>query len=300
MQLGQIETRANDASQSDVRTSVLSADELLHFAERGCLRVGRVLNDAQLEEVRGAAREARLAAEDVNLLDESQWMTGDGGVPQEPGRTVSFLFNLWRTKSVFQSLTMTPTFGLWSSQVLGARRVRVLEDNALTKDPLTGGELKWHQDYSYWPLGQPNAVTLWIALDDVTVENGAMQMAIGSHLMGERLPMVFGTGAAYFHDRRPFAVKPVVQPNEVGLDVEFMTMRAGEASLHHALTWHASGPNSTDFERRAAVVRYVADGTVWFGERRYDFNYSSEEVGLRVGEPLDGPFFPLVPERSVV
>jgi len=195
---------------------------------------------------------------------------------------------------------MTPTFGLWSSQVLGARRVRVLEDNALTKDPLTGGELKWHQDYSYWPLGQPNAVTLWIALDDVTVENGAMQMAIGSHLMGERLPMVFGTGAAYFHDRRPFAVKPVVQPNEVGLDVEFMTMRAGEASLHHALTWHASGPNSTDFERRAAVVRYVADGTVWFGERRYDFNYSSEEVGLRVGEPLDGPFFPLVPERSVV
>ena len=39
--------------------------------------------------------------------------------------------------------------------------------------PYSGGELKWHQDYPYWPLAQPNAVTAWIALDDTDEENGA-------------------------------------------------------------------------------------------------------------------------------
>ena len=82
----------------------------------------------------------------------------------------------------------------------------MLEDNALTKDARSGGELRWHQDYAYWPLGQPNAVTIWIALDDVTVANGAVRMAAGSHLLGERLPAVFGTGASYFADRRPAVV----------------------------------------------------------------------------------------------
>ena len=50
--------------------------------------------------------------------------------------------------------------------------------------------------------------------------------------------------------------------------------------MHHALTWHASGANVTDRPRRAAVARYVADGTTWFGARRYEFNYTDEEVGL--------------------
>ena len=69
--------------------------------------------------------------------------------------------------------------------------------------------------------------------------------------------------------------------------------------MHHALTWHASGANSTDHPRRAAVVRYVADGTTWFGADRYEFNYTDEEVGLRLGDPIGGPYFPLVPaERT--
>lgn len=283
-----------------VRNDALSGEEILKFTENGFLRVGRVLSDEKIEQIRLEIAKFRKTEQEIDLLDLSQWEVGEGGVPQEPGKTVSFLFNLWRTSPVYRTLIMDERFALWSSQVLGCRDVRVMEDNALSKDPLSGGELKWHQDFSYWPLAQPNAVTLWIALDDVTLENGAMHMAVGSHLLGERLPTVFGTGASYFKDRRPKSVMPIVEPHSIGLDTEVMTLSAGEATLHHSLTWHASGPNKTNNPRRAAVCRYVADGTIWLGERRYEYNYSSSEVGLNLGDPIGGAYFPVVKKKELV
>ena len=278
-----------------VRTEPLTGAELVSFYQSGYLRLGRILDDEMLRSLREAVTDGRGTA-DGDLLDPAAWPEGEGGVPQEPGRNVSFQFNLWRSDDRYKAVAMDPRLGGWAAQVLGASRVRLLEDNALTKDPHTGGALKWHQDYSYWPLGQPNAVTVWIALDDVTFDNGAVQMAAGSHLLGERLPRVFGTGASYFKDRRPAAVREITEPADEGLEIETIEMRAGEASVHHALTWHASGENSTDQPRRASVFRYVSDGTRWFGATRYEFNYSDDELGLRLGDPIGGAYFPLVPE----
>jgi ectoine hydroxylase-related dioxygenase (phytanoyl-CoA dioxygenase family) len=282
---------------SPMRDFPLSGAELLDFYRVGFLRLGRILDDRLLAQLRGAVADGRVAGED-DLLDPSAWPEGEGGVPQEPGRNVSFLFNLWRRDDRYRDVALDARLGMWAAQVLGATRVRLLEDNALTKDPHTGGELKWHQDYSYWPLGQPNAVTIWIALDDVTVENGAVKMAPGSHLLGERLPRVFGTGATYFRERRPPSVREIGEPEDEGLDVEAIELKAGEATIHHALTWHASGANSTDRARSASVFRYVADGTRWFGAQRYEFNYSDDELGLSLGDPIGGEYFPLIPLRD--
>lgn len=278
-----------------VRTEPVSAEEMWRFYERGFLKVGRVIDDDTVRRLRRSIDKARANHSlDADLLDPAGWPEGEGGVPQEPGRNVSFLFNLWRFDDAFADLVRTPHLAAMATRLLGVTAVRVLEDNALTKDPHSGGELKWHQDYAYWPLGQPNALTVWVALDEVTVANGAMQMVRGSHLLGERLPAVFGTGAVYFRERRPPVIQPITDPEEAGMTIEPVELAPGEASIHHALTWHASGPNTTDQPRRAAVVRYVADGTTWFGARRYEFNYSDEEVDLHVGDPIGGEYFPLV------
>jgi hypothetical protein len=293
---GEVEM-SNAQVGDEIRREALSADDQWDFYHRGYLRLGRILDGGQLDDLRAAVAAARsTGTKESDLLDETAWPDGEGGVPQEPGRNVSFLFNMWRDDPSFRRVAFDPRLAGWAAQLLGAPRVRLLEDNALTKDPLSGGELKWHQDHSYWPLAQPNALTFWIALDDVTLDNGAVRMAAGSHLLGERLPAVFGTGAVYFQERRPPVVRSVVDPSELGLDVDVIEMRAGEASVHHALTWHASGANVTDRPRRAAVFRYVADGTRWFGARRYEFNYTDDELGLRCGDPIGGPYFPLVDE----
>lgn len=40
----------------------------------------------------------------------------------------------------------------------------------------------WHQDAAYdWPLNPVDCASIWIALDDVTLENGAMSFIKGAH-----------------------------------------------------------------------------------------------------------------------
>ena len=283
---------------AQARTSPLTADEIEAFSQRGFLSPGRVLDDSTLDTLRvvveDARRRERERGAEADLLDPTAW-PDDSKPPPEPGKTVGFLFNLWLWNDDIRQAVFNPVLAGWAAQLLGARQVRILEDNALFKDAGKGGSLQWHQDYPYWPLAQPNAVTAWIALYDVDKPNGAMSMVPGSHLTGETLPAAFGTGTTYLSDKRPVTVTAIRDPEELGWPIETIALKAGEVNFHHSLTWHASGPNVSDRPRVSIVVRYVADGTIWLGARRYEFNYSDDEVGIAAGEPLGGKYFPVVP-----
>ena len=284
---------------STIRTSPLTAQEILKFSQKGFLIPGQIFSTDTIESMRyslAKAQEAeRVAGREYDLLDPEAWPTKEKESHSQPGKKVGFLFNLWLHNKEWRQFCFNPTLARWASQLIGSRKIRLLEDNALYKAPRAGGELKWHQDHPYWPLAQPNSVTVWLALDDVYLENGSMQMAVGSHLLGERLPAAFGTGTPYLSEKRPKWIKPVQDPQSEGLETEVIDIKAGEVSIHHSLTWHASGPNNTDHPRRAAIARYVGDGTIWLGSDRYKYNYSDEEVGIGIGEPISGKYFPLVP-----
>src|SRR5688572_22866732 len=189
---------------SEIRSAPLSADEIIAFGEKGYLRPGRVFTDEQVERMRAALDRIRAAeaeaGREYDLLDPLDPSVGKG--VEKKGQSVGFLFNLWLLDDAFREAAFNPTVARWAAQLMGARQVRLLEDGAIYKEPQVGGKLNWHQDYAYWPLAQPLAVTAWIALDDVTLENGCMKMALGSHLLGERLPADFGSGKAYGTDQR--------------------------------------------------------------------------------------------------
>ncbi len=296
-----------------MRQSLLRGSEILDFYERGYVLPGRVFGDADVAEMRELVDEVTVAEQPegrlYDLLDPQLWPDEpDAGSPdvvsetaQRPAETgaeqprVGFLFNLWRVEPRVRKFIFEPRLARWAAQLIGTPAVRLLEDNALWKRPQSQGELRWHQDWPYWPLAQPNAVTAWIALDGTDADNGAMSMAVGSHLTGERLPVAFGTGTPYLHDQRPSTVKPICDPAEMGLKIDTISLRAGEVSFHSSLVWHSSGPNNTELPRRAIVIRYAGDGTVWLGASRYEYNYTDEEVGLDMGDPIGGEYFPLIP-----
>ena len=292
-----------------VRTSPLTAGEITAFYEKGYVRPGKVFSDEQAASLRDLVQRLTRSEDEAgrryDLLDPALWPEEDRSnaetagdedarAARDPAQSFDFLFNMWLVDEDFRAAVFNPTTARWAAQLLGTTRVRLIEDNALNKSPRPH-ELRCHQDYSYWPLAQPNAVTAWVALDDVNERNGAMLMACGSQHLGERLPVVFGTGTPYLRESRPPSVAEVGDPVELGLPVEEVELAAGEVSLHSSLIWHASGPNRSERGRRAIVMRYVADGTIWLGAQRYEYNYSDEEVGLAPGEPIGGRYFPVIP-----
>ena len=179
----------------------------------------------------------------------------------------------------------------FARQLLKSQEVVLLEDGAVIKNPRKGGALHWHQDYPVWPLATPSAVTCWIALDRVTVANGAMTVAVGSHRMGETAPIEFGSGRSFMHTERP-GVPEIGDPISMGLEIVRVELEAGECGFHHALTWHASGPNETDNTRWGYVPRYVAGGTIWLGSQRFPYNFTDDEAGVAIGDPIGGQHFP--------
>lgn len=295
---------------SEVRTDPLTPQEVAQFHEEGFLFPIRVLSDAQVAEVRAAlddhleGRRESKAYELTNpiLADQGKATVGVGapsavaektGEVEKKPHSVPFLFNLWERDERFWAVVANPIIAGMARQLLASEEVVLMEDGAVVKKPVVGGKLSWHQDYAYWPLMTPGAVTCWIALDDVGAENGGMQVAVGSHKLGEKLPVEFGDGSSFLHGERP-GLGEVLPPEEAGLEVVGYELKAGECGFHHALTWHASGPNTSPNPRRGFIPRYVAGGTIWLGSLRFPYNYTDEELECAPGEPIHGPHFPRI------
>ena len=295
---------------SDVRTDPLTPEEIATYHEQGFLFPIRVLDDSQVAELREALDdhlEGRRASQAYELTDPiidaaaGEATVGSGAatavvekseVEKKP-HSVPFLFNLWERDERMWKVVSNPVIAGMARQLLGSREVVLMEDGAVVKKPVVGGRLAWHQDYAYWPLASPGAVTCWIALDDVSAANGGMQVAKGSHRLGEKLPVEFGDGTSIMHEERP-GIGEVRPPEEEGLEVVGYELRAGECGFHHALLWHASGPNLSENPRRGFIPRYVAGGTVWLGALRFPYNYSDAELECAPGEPIHGPHFPRI------
>ena len=76
----------------------------------------------------------------------------------------------------------------------------------ILKDPKIGGAWAWHQDYGYWyqnGLLYPDLVSVFIAVDKATRENGCLQVIKGSHLMGRIDHILTGDQASWYLRLRP-------------------------------------------------------------------------------------------------
>jgi ectoine hydroxylase-related dioxygenase (phytanoyl-CoA dioxygenase family) len=106
----------------------------------------------------------------------------------------------------------------------------------------------WHQDASYWPFDISRTVTAWLAIDDVDVENGCMEVIPGTHRMGA-LKWENTKSAAVLHQE-------IVDAEQYGERVPF-ELKAGEMSLHADMLAHGSPPNLSNRRRGGLTMRYT-------------------------------------------
>lgn len=119
-------------------------------------------------------------------------------------------------------------------------------DQMFMKPPFHGSAAGWHQDSASWPgLLPADQVTVWIALDEATSENGCLRYIRGSHKLGLVL--------------KEFV--PQIIEQSVPRDEVVVPVPARGAVIHHTLTFHSSGRNETAMRRRGYAIHYMASAT---------------------------------------
>jgi ectoine hydroxylase-related dioxygenase (phytanoyl-CoA dioxygenase family) len=115
----------------------------------------------------------------------------------------------------------------------------------------TGLAVPWHQDGQYWPIRPLASCTVWVALDDSTVENGCLRIVRGSHRMK----------TIYHHrleERADYALEQHIDESEFDesqiVDVE---LQAGQMSIHDVYAIHGSRVNQSSKRRAGFAIRYM-------------------------------------------
>ena len=126
--------------------------------------------------------------------------------------------------------------------------VQLFNEQFVVKGAGKGASFAWHQDGAYVGYDHPSYLTVWIALDDTTEENGCVYV----------LP-------------RNLDENPGLDPhewNESGTEMNGyfgtdpglpMHAKAGTIVAFSSLTLHRSGPNTTPNPRRAYVCQYSVE-----------------------------------------
>jgi ectoine hydroxylase-related dioxygenase (phytanoyl-CoA dioxygenase family) len=219
-----------------------NVQQLAEAYERdGCVRVRGLLPAPLLAEVRGAL--GRYLHDVVPTLP-----AGDRTL--EADQTT--VRNLWRMQEhdpFFKALAERPEIRTLVAKLVHGEPV-LMAVETFNKPARVGSGVPPHQDNAYFCQTPPDALTIWIAIDAATLENGPIYYLKGSHRLGVLPHRPSGVAG----NSMGLAEMPARTGDKTD---EFCgTLEAGDAMIHHSQTIHWSAPNKTDRPRCGLLLVY--------------------------------------------
>lgn len=207
-----------------------------------------------------------------------------------PGNFYNEIFPARRNEILRDFIRLSPIAEI-AATAMGCQSIRYFNDQLLVKEPGTSAETPWHQDLPYFPCDGEHICSVWVALDSVTRETGALSFVKGSHLTGKLYrPQNFGTG----QDRGDEAMDgpvPDIDGNPAAFPTICYPLAPGDVTVHSARTLHgAKGNLSPSSRRRGYTIRLLGDGTVWRVRAYMPRGFQS----LEDGAPISGDSYPLL------
>jgi len=292
-----------DYGERFIRPLYTTQEQRDAYARDGHLIIEDILNQAQLEEWRTRV-DAAVATRGTDWIlptkNQADFLK-PATIPAEFYHAVfTQRVNLRDTDVGMRELLhgIKHTLGRIAAELMEVKSVRFYDDEALIKEPFASPTLL-HYDGPAWSHDNPNGVSAWFGLDDVTIQNGAMYMLSGSHKLvrqhfdenGGKFLRIAPDPSYHSKMNDIFSRKPKCIPAAKNLPISPVTMRAGSVSFHSGMTIHGAGPNMTHGRRRAMVFALMQDGTVYNGHNDI---FSDEQFAQHVvGEPLVSSMFPL-------
>lgn len=208
------------------------------YRREGYLRFGKIFNEDELNDLRGCID---------HLIDTLP----RGKRPEHldvPHFEHPYLMKFLTHTAVLDAVEalIGPDITLWASHFI-------------SKPGGDGLPVSWHTDADYWKgrIQPIEVVTVWLAVDRSTRENGCMRVIPRTHLdRRERRYRDLPTGTNVF--------STTLEENELDesriVDIE---LEAGECSFHDAWLIHGSLPNQSPYRRCGYTMRYMPSSVVF-------------------------------------
>jgi phytanoyl-CoA hydroxylase len=137
---------------------------------------------------------------------------------------------------------------------LGLSDPRMVQSMYIFKQPRIGGEVVCHQDSTFLYTDPPSVVGFWFALEDATIDNGAMWALPGGHRKGIKARFVRTAEGRVRTDVLDATPWPPVSRDNGYVPLE---AAKGTLVLLHGALPHLSGANTSDRSRHAYAVHVV-------------------------------------------
>jgi len=238
------------------------------FPGRGALVVRGLLDEGWIDVLRGVVDE---------ILDVAATRNERlGGAAASRSRSAD---GIWRTNDRFARFLEQSPLADAAGTALGSASVTLYEDLFLYTDPSVPGA-PWHRDAPHWPLMGQQICSVWLSLEPVEIDTGALHFVVGSHHDDDEVV-------------REEAMTTEVSPEGDREVVGFAT-EPGDAIVFHPRIRHAALGAAPERPRRTFTIRMVGDDVRWRPRSSYYHPWMAES-GLQRGDRLAAhPWFPVL------
>lgn len=169
---------------------------------------------------------------------------GDSGISR--ANEITFNSHLAENDPVARAFVKRPEFVAIATAFLGPD-VDLYWNQTVFKHPEGEKLFPWHQDDQYTEVDPAPYLTLWLALNEATLENGCISVLPGSHKDGLREHVWTDLGWTGHSADDPDQGVPVPVP-------------AGSVVCFWSMTMHKSAPNRSQGMRKAYIIQYAPMG----------------------------------------
>ena len=226
-------------------TIQLTPQQIEFYHREGYLALPSITADQEVRWLRGIYD--RLFARRAGRAEGNQFDLGGSDEEGKEAKLPQILNPVRYAPELAEGLFRANALAI-ATQLLGEACVAQGE-HAIMKPARIGAETPWHQDEAYWnDEMEYDAMSIWIPLQEATLENGCMWFIPGSH-KSEVVPH-----HSIGHDVRVHGLEmdsPPPQNKAVACPIP-----AGGCTIHHNRTMHYAGRNTSDQPRRAYILAF--------------------------------------------
>lgn len=236
----------------------ITKEQVDSYQNNGFVVIDDFLTPDELDHWRTVVEDAVAERKGQKMPGKATKINEDDGINADAeyhSKVFDQMINLWQTNKNVKEIMLDERIGRMAADLAQVDGIRIWHDQALFKRPWAN-PTSWHLDTPFWSFKDRNALSIWVALDDATFENGCLFFIPGSHKkttfdnpgIGKNMDAIFATYPDLIKS------KSVAAP-----------MKAGSCSFHNGLTIHGALPNMTPGQRRAMTCAYMPDGNVYNG-----------------------------------